>query len=660
MIWPMKPMHRRLSLRVAQLNLLLGTQLLLASTALAQTAIATSAAPKIAGSVHFKNPDATIAAVKSYVPVNIKTQDAMKEVVGEMSKVVAMAAPVDVVAALDASAGEAPAPPLWGFAVGIASMDEAYKLAQTKGFITDGKSGLYRLGVPVGSRTTLFCWLGSTSGGQGRLACSNRERDRDVLGPYLLRVPASPAASASDVHVELQVAELVRTYQAPLQRVLQMGGMALPQRLQLGQPKFDRAVTDATQELVRQLAGMSHDLALLTLDGTLSNSGMQVQLGYQLSGTESWWGQAEAEANKRAPGVSGPPAVFWKLPSDVTAASYRTSDPKYAQRALQLLLPILDGWLEHDGMAPPDRQALVDLFLKVPKFDAPLTAVMAEGHSDVAAAKSTGKEPAKAPIESEVVAAMLGGSFYLLTSDASTAQSDQSVAFLRGLLAAYNRPGVQGYLKKKWKALGGTDPLPQLRSEPVKQLGAGATGMSLTLNLSSLQQLKQRAGLPSDKPAKAAPAKAAPVTIYIFSAPLGPTGQVWSAVGTDKATLLRRLQEQANLPEERTLAKRPGLDGLRRPGQLSGGFSTLAGYSAVLDLARMAATREKGTSDGKAPSSAASILNAIPHHGEVPMFYFTKAGPLPPLGLTTVLSTDIPRLAIEDLIAAVMNIALSR
>jgi len=242
----MKPMHKRLSLRVAQLNLLLGTQLLLASTALAQTAIATSAAPKIAGSVHFRNPDATIAAVKSYVPVNIKTQDAMKEVVGEMSRVVAMAAPVDIVAALDPSAGEAPAPPLWGFAVGIASIDEAYKLAQTKGYITDGKSGLYRLGLPVGSSTTLFCWLGSTSGGQGRLACSNRERDRDVLGPYLLRVPASPAASASDVHVELQVAELVRTYQAPLQRVLQMGGMALPQRLQLGQPKFDRAITDAT------------------------------------------------------------------------------------------------------------------------------------------------------------------------------------------------------------------------------------------------------------------------------------------------------------------------------------------------------------------------------------------------------------------------------
>ena len=74
----------------------------------------------------------------------------------------------------------------------------------------------------------------------------------------------------------------------------------------------------------------------------------------------------------------------------------------------------------------------------------------------------------------------------------------------------------------------------------------------------------------------------------------------------------------------------------------------------------MAAARDKGASDGKPQASAASVLNAIPHHGEVPMFYFTKAGPLPPLGLTTVLSTDIPRLAIEDLIAAVMNIALSR
>src|SRR5262249_18316200 len=157
-----------------------------------------------------------------------------------------------------------------------------------------------------------------------------RDRDRDLLGPYLGRLVPSPAAQAVDLHGELLVETVARTYQGPWQRVLQVGALALPQRLALGQPKFDRAVTDVTQALVGELMAMSRDVQLVPLDVSLQQGGAQLQLGYRMAGHDSVWARADAEAAARP--ASAPPAAFWSLPGDVNAASYRTADSKWAQR----------------------------------------------------------------------------------------------------------------------------------------------------------------------------------------------------------------------------------------------------------------------------------------------------------------------------------------
>lgn len=604
-----------------------------------------AAALAIVASLHLQHADATLAALRGYLPFPINAQDALKDLVGDFNKLVALSAPMDVVIALDPAAGENLERPLWGFAVGVTAAEDARLLAQSRGYLTDGKAGTYRLSVPVTSNGRgLFCYLTTLAGGKGRLSCSGRDRDRDLLGPYLGRLTPSAAAQAADIHGELLIDTLARTYAGPWQRMLQVGGLALPQRLALGQPKFDRAVTDATQALIGELLAVSHDLQTVALDISLQQSGAQLQLGYRMGGRESAWAQADAETAARP--ASGPPPAFWTLPSEVTAASYRTADAKWGLRLLQLAWPIVDGYFEHDGLAAADRQALGDLLLKIPKFEGPMTTVLAE-------------LPAAGPAASkgEEVAAFLGGTSYLVTADG---QSDQSLPWLRALLSAYNRPGVQAYLKKKWRAAGVTDPLPTLRGDVVsKQLGQNAVALAFTANLAGIGKAAGTK-LGSAGPGAAATARRGPTTVYIISAAID--NRVFTVLGTDRAALLRRLTELPKLPPEKTLAQRPGLDTLRRPGWQSGGFGTIAGFSTLLNLALASASRaEAGRPSAPGTLDAAALLAAIPHHGEVPHTYGGRPaapGPQNPLGLTYLYAVQIPRLVLEDAVALVMNIAL--
>ena len=609
-----------------------------------------AAAPAIVASLHLQRADSTLTALRGYLPFPINPQDVLKDLVGDFNKLVLLSAPMDLVVALDPAAGESLERPLWGFALGITAAEDARLLAQSRGYLTDGSAGNYRMSVPVQANGRgLFCYLTTLPGGTGRLACSSRDRDRDLLGPYLGRLVPSAAAQAVDLHGELLVSTLVRNYAGPWQRVLQVGGLALPQRLALGEPKFDRAVTDATQALIGELLAVSHDLQLVALDLSLPQSGPQLQLGYRMGGHESVWAQADAQAAARP--VSGPPPVFLALPADATAASYRTTEAKWAQRLLELAWPMVDGYLEHDGLTEPDRQALAELLLKIPKFEGPVTTVLAE--------VPTGAAPAG---RGDELGALLGGTTYLATTDGA---GDRSVPWLRALAAAYNRPGVQGYLKRKWRLAGQTEPLPTLRSEPVsKQLGPESVALAFSGNFASLGRAAS-SRLGSAAAATGPGAKKGPTTLYLVSATVG--NRVWTAVGSDRAALLRRVAETPKLPPEKTLAQRPGLDVLRRPGLQSGGFGTIAGFSTLLNFA-LASTQRPATS-GKpggpaAPTlDAAALLAAIPHHGEVPHTYGGRPaipGPQNPLGLTYIYAAQIPRLVLEDAVALVMNIALAK
>jgi hypothetical protein len=606
--------------------------------------------PVIVASVHARNLGTTLGVLKDYVPVPWKPESLLKEVFGEFAEQVALSAPVDVLVALDLPSGsrtsDTPAAPLWGFAASVRSLDEAQRFAQSHNYVVDTRPGFARLRIPNGSHA-LFCLLSASAGpSKGRLSCALSERERDVVGPALSQLP--PTNPGSDLHAELLLDALVGAYGEPWQRLLQLAALALPQKLRLGQDAFDRALTDLTQALVEQLRGVSQDLQSIAIDLSVGQTGIDARLAYRLVGTHSFLGQAAAEDASAAP-YGTAPAAFFQLPADSPSASFSIGDAKYQKKFAELFVPLFDGYLAYSGMAPADRQAVIDVVktLLDSARSAPSKTVVATLRGEQApAASSFAWDPL----------AWIGGSSYLGATEGSV---DWVIPWVKSLVAAYNRPGVQVFLRTLWKKLDPTEPLPTLKSEaPPKGLGAGAYAVVLSGNLAALvhnagKLLPQGAGQGS--------AKARPLLVHFVCVPAA--GRLWTAAGTDKAALQSRLATQVNGQVAKTLEQRPGLEALRQPGITAGGFTSLVALSSYLDAALVGLRQRK--SDKSAPTSepalrSAQLFNMVPHHGEVPVTYFSRRQ-RPSAGVSgSEVIFRVPRLVIEDIVSLVMQLSTEK
>jgi len=585
-----------------------------------------TARPQLVATVRVPNLGQSIKSLSGYVPFPLPVQETVQQLVGDFSKVINLAAPLDFALAVH-SEPVRDAPP-WAVAFQVSSAEETRKVAKAQGLLGENRGGQSEIRMPVGKGNPLQCLLAGNSAG-GRMTCASSVRDRDLMADQLANFNV-PGAQGKDLYAELSVASLLKVYSGQWQQVLDTGMLMLPQRLSIGNPQFDRAATDAIKLLLGEVSLVSKDLSLLALDLTLRPEQVQVSIGYKMAGTQSAWARADAEAAARKP--SGPPPAFLSLPKDVVAASYHVTDPKWSHHVVSTLVPLVDAFLASDGLPDGDRQAVSDLFQKVPKWEGLMTTVLGECASDK---PHTGNDP---------MSMMLGNHYYLSTSERAGGGSDESVAFLRALLQTWNRPGLAAYLRKKWKALGIKAPIPTLRAESVaKQLGPQASGVYLSIDLTGVTSQFDKSGKS---------AKRGPINLYIISAPVG--GRVWTAFGSDKNLLIQKLQKQARLPATETLAQREGIAAVQDPSWQSAGFTTLAGWIGMLDSVLRAADRAP---NGKAAEhSGAALLSIIPHHGEVPLTYGTRGGNLGPQGLTKVVSASVPRLVIEDLIALAMNL----
>lgn len=579
--------------------------------------------------VRLSNVAQSLKTLSGYVPFPLPLMDTLQQTLGDFSKVIQLSAPVDLVFALETDSGRRGAPP-WAVSFQVSSAEETRRIAKAQGLLRENRGNQTLLGISLGRSASMPCILSGNTG-PGRMVCSESESYRELLAPSLQSLHV-PAAQGKDLYAELSVASILSVYSTQWQQVLDAGTMMLPQRLAIGDPQFDRAATDAIKALVGEVSLLSKDLSLLALDLAIRPDQVQLSLGYKMTGTQSAWAKTDADAAARK--TNGPPPVFFTLPKDVVSASYHTTDPKLGFQVMTTLLPLLDAFLQHDGLPEPDRVAVRELFQKVPKWDGVMTTVLGEG---AVSKPQTAGDP---------LMAMLSNHFYLATSERSDGKPDESAAFVRGLAQVWNRPGLAAYLRKKWKTLGIKTPIPVLRAENVaKPLGAQATGLFLSMDLSGLSSQFDKSGKGT---------KRGPLNLYILTAPVG--GRTWSAVGGDKNLLIQMLQKQASLPAAETLAQRSGIAQLQDPNSQGGGFTTLAGWVGMLDSVLRATERRTGKPT-EPERTGASLLSVIPHHGEVPLTYATRAGSIGPQGLTRVMTLTVPQLVIEDLIALTMNLA---
>src|SRR5262249_6140472 len=146
--------------------------------------------------------------------------------------------------ALDERGGDGFAP-LAAFAIGVRSVDAARAAAKDLGAVSEIAPGEYKINLRHGKRKKdkPFCILSAAVGqAPGRFVCGERERDVESLRAYMTRTLPKRDLGAADLHMELCVAPVVDTYGEVINQGLHMGAALLPNKLQIGEPSFDRAI----------------------------------------------------------------------------------------------------------------------------------------------------------------------------------------------------------------------------------------------------------------------------------------------------------------------------------------------------------------------------------------------------------------------------------
>lgn len=588
----------------------------------------------LVGIARWKSPQASIDTVRGWTGLPMSTAQIVEDVLSDrkLAEVVLPTASVDAVVALDPQAGDRDLEPLAAVSVGLRSWDDARKLAQARGGV-EVKPGVVRVGPAQHGkkrhRGQPTCVVAASAGdAPARIVCGDRDKDVEVLADYLTRTLPRQAAPASDLHAEVRFAPLERRYGPLLRQYAGPASTVAITQVQLGEPTFDRAVSDGVQGLVDETLALSADLDQLVLDTTLAPEGGDATLSVRMRGQSSW----SAMALKDAAGRQGPPpAAFYRLPIDATSAGWaRGADAKRTAGIRDVLTRLGSGFLAHEGVPEADRKVVGDLVDAFAEVNA--QSVVATGVLD-ATARAAIVSPKGAPETPSALRqslADLGWRIYGWEGN-----PDRFAAGLKQLAAIYQRPAVKKWLEKTAGAEAARH-LPKVKwSASAKGLPAGASELDVTIDPEGLD-----AKLDPAKRKKAA--ALAPVHVYVILVPDG--GRTWLATGPDRATLVAHLAAvKSGAPDAGTLTARAGLEPLKAPGT-SGAFLTVASLAPSIRKALAYSGKE---------FDVGRLVAAIPRQGSTPIFLSSRAADAG--GLSTTIELRVPKPAIEETVSLVLG-----
>ncbi|WP_437570441.1 hypothetical protein [Sorangium sp. So ce542] len=578
----------------------------------------------VVGVLRWSNPAATLSSVAACAGLPPALAEAgaqglsagvLSELVSpsidanQLATVVALDAPVHLVVALDDSSKRGN--PVAAVSLGLTSLERARGALEAGATLTEVKPGLWKIGgkEPASSSCFLAASAGSTP---ARLLCGDRDRDVTTLGPYLARTLPTLAPEARDLHGEVRFVPLSTKYGDMAKQ--QLGGLPIlaQSQLSIGQPQFDRALTDATTAVQAELEALINDASKAVVDLKVDNQTcVNLTAALELRGQSSWLTKTMADGASRA---APAPALYWRVPKDSHGAFFDHGyDPAHYTGILKTLREMLEGWLEKEKIGKPaDRKALADV-LSLPINRTP--SVSAHGYVDAPpAAAKTGK-----PSPNEILDGMMGG-FVGWNLFGFEEAPDALVKYLKNAVAAYNTPA----LRKRLPELD-IDPkdLPTVKTvQAPKELGK----TSLAVEIQITSELPSPDADAAQAPAgKAKPKPKATVTLHLFL--MGDEKTTWIAFGHDKRELLRRLaMVKAGAPDTDTLASRPGLEKLKTGKFVSGGFSTLVPITRALQSV-LTTLDSPGAAPMALPPEArrfGEALAKLPHKGEGLMFITTQ------------------------------------
>ena len=580
----------------------------------------------------WSHPDASVGAVQGWtnVPINLR-QLLQDEAPSWLVDAAALDAPVDAVMTLvPGSPDEAPDFDV-AVALGLrADVEQVRQAAIAQGETLEQlQPGVYRLETSEGKKPA--CMVAASVGpSPSRLVCAGDTQELEQLGPYLTRTLPRKELGQSDLVAEFRLVPFEQRYGQKLQQVVRMGASVLPAQLQIGEPRFDRAVTDAVYGLADETLWLAGDLDKLVLAVDARPEVARGTFAVQFRGAKSWTVQTAQDAGRRA---AAAPPIYWRLPVESTSASFsRGASSERFTAIRRTLSTLLDGWLTHENVKAADREALVALLSDQYASDA--VTVTASGPYDDAVQATVADGPSGS-LASELRREFVRSGWQIVGIDEP---AEKWAEFNKRFVAAYNSASVQKQLARAIKALELDVPVPQIRLlKAPKELPKGSLEMAIVVS--------------DPKPAGKG-AKAQSVTLHVFQMP--DAGRTWVAFGVDRATLIKRLQAvRSDAPESGTIASRGGLDALKQ------GTCTSAGYVTIGALVRAleGAFTELASKRGLPKVSPSRLLAGIPHAGSTPILLANEVRT--DGGATAWVSGfEMPRDAIEDVVAAVMQLAL--
>lgn len=596
--------------------------------------------------VRWNNPEASVATVQGWTGLPLPVRDLVRELgPAWLGDIAATQAPLEAVATL-APGGATDEPEFRGaLSIGLAaSLEEARRAALAHGEqLAQLKPGVYRL-ESSGSRPS--CVLAASVGATAsRLVCGEKAIDVEQLGPYLTRTLPRLAPPKDDLSAEIRLAPFERRYGATLQQGLRMGASVLPSQFHLGQPRFDRALTDATYGLVEEVTSLTADLDAFSLGFTAQPKAATGSLAFKFRDSKSWVVQTLNDAGARA---AAAPPMFWRLPADASSASFsRGASAKQFSAIRKTIATLIDGWLAHEGVKPAEREALIAALGDEYATDAPTVA--GSGRYDAATkAAILGKDKGTLTLAFREQIANAGWQLFGVEEPA-----DKWIGALERLVAAYNRAGLQKQVERGLAAIDIDIPAPQMKlASAPKTLPKGSVELTITVHPDA--RIAATTAPDYDAKKKRYDAKTGPaVQFHAFVMP--DAGRTWVAAGGHRETLLARLQAvQASAPESGTIANRAGLERLKNGVYPSAGFMTVDGLLGSVESA-LAETLPK---HGLPQVDLNRIASAMPHAGATPIVFESSVQRGAGGASAWVTGLEVPKQAIEDVVAAVIQIAV--
>lgn len=560
----------------------------------------------------------------------------------KLADAVALDAPMDLVVSLDSTGKRGQ--PIFAVSLGLASLEDAKAATASGGSSVEVVPGMWRVGDK--ERRDLNCVIAVATGPTpGRLVCGQRERDVTALAPYLTRTLPTAAPAATDLHAEVRYAPIDERFGGLLRQYSQGLPVIAQSQLSIGDPAFDRALTDVANALGDEAIALTRDLDGLTIDLSSDASVcLTTSVALKLRDKTSWLAGTMLDRSERA---GPPPAIFWRAPKDSDSAFFsRNGDPARLTGIVKTLRTMVDSGLGKIQVgSADDRRALADLIATPLGKDT--NSVQASGHIDASRqradkAKVDGPRTAQQTLE-EV---LNGFGWSVLGFDEGP---DAIARWLKDLVAVYGRRGLMDPLKKELGSEARFLPTIRLVAAPAA-LGKGSLDVEIKFDFAPEKPPSLPKGTrkpPSPAPAATKPERVA-FSVHILLMPDGKN--TWVAFGASRDELVKHLlMTRSTTPESDSLASRPGLEPLRSGKNMSGGFFSLSSFTRAAEVGM------RGPAGAMAGlGELANILSRMPHKGETPIFFANAvtAGNGPRSEMTVKVSKG----SIEDLGALLMGV----